>query len=328
MCINDVYKPCTGKRETMNQVQIIRPCQLVTRIKTENLIERYLAFVDVAKKSAETYAKAIKQLVIYLTLRNIEQPQRKDIISFREELRATNHKASTIQTYIVSVRLFFKWTAQEGIYPNIADNIKCPKVSREHKKDYLTANQIKNILKGIDTSTLQGKRDYALISLLVTCGLRTIEVVRANKEDLQALGENTVLYIQGKGREDKAEYVKVPAQTEKAIREYLKERGKTEASEPLFASLSNNSKGQRMTTRAIRGIVKENFLKAGYDSDRLTAHSLRHTAVTLSLLAGKDITEVQEFARHRNIATTMIYNHALDKAKNSCSNAISDAIFA
>ena len=136
MCIKHVYKPCTGKRETMNQVQIIAPCQLVTRIKTENLIERYLAFVDVAKKSAETYAKAIKQLVIYLTLRNIEQPQREDIISFREELKATNHKASTIQTYIVSVRLFFKWTAQEGIYPNIADNIKCPKVSREHKKDY------------------------------------------------------------------------------------------------------------------------------------------------------------------------------------------------
>ena len=303
-------------------------CNLVSKIESENLISRYIAFVDVAKKSAETYAKAIKQLIIYLRLRSIEEPQREDIISFREELKATNHKASTIQTYIVSIRLFFKWTAQEGIYPNIADNIKCPKVSREHKKDYLTANQIKEILKGIDRETLQGKRDYALISLLVTCGLRTIEVVRANKEDLQALGENTVLYIQGKGREDRAEYVKVPQPTEKAIREYLKARGKIEDNEPLFASLSNNSKGERMTTRAIRGIVKESFLKAGYDSNRLTTHSLRHTAVTLSLLAGKDITEVQEFARHRNIATTMIYNHALDKAKNSCSNAVSDAIFA
>lgn len=303
-------------------------CNLVSKIESENLISRYIAFVDVAKKSAETYAKAIKQLIIYLRLRSIEEPQREDIISFREELKATNHKASTIQTYIVSIRLFFKWTAQEGIYPNIADNIKCPKVSREHKKDYLTANQIKEILKGIDRETLQGKRDYALISLLVTCGLRTIEVVRANKEDLQALGENTVLYIQGKGREDKAEYVKVPQPTEKAIREYLKARGKIEDNEPLFASLSNNSKGERMTTRAIRGIVKDSFIKVGYDSNRLTTHSLRHTAVTLSLLSGKDITEVQEFARHKNIATTMIYNHALDKAKNSCSNAISDAIFA
>ena len=322
MCIRDAQE-----RGNMNLVKF-EHCNLVSKIESENLISRYIAFVDVAKKSAETYAKAIKQLIIYLRLRSIEEPQREDIISFREELKATNHKASTIQTYIVSIRLFFKWTAQEGIYPNIADNIKCPKVSREHKKDYLTANQIKEILKGIDRETLQGKRDYALISLLVTCGLRTIEVVRANKEDLQALGENTVLYIQGKGREDKAEYVKVPQPKEKAIREYLKARGKIEDNEPLFASLSNNSKGGRMTTRAIRGIVKESFLKAGYDSNRLTTHSLRHTAVTLSLLAGKDITEVQEFARHRNIATTMIYNHALDKAKNSCSNAVSDAIFA
>lgn len=322
MCIRDAQE-----RGNMNLVKF-EHCNLVSKIEREDLISRYIAFVDVAKKSAETYAKAIKQLIIYLRLRSIEEPQREDIISFREELKATNHKASTIQTYIVSIRLFFKWTAQEGIYPNIADNIKCPKVSREHKKDYLTANQIKEILKGIDKETLQGKRDYALISLLVTCGLRTIEVVRANKEDLQALGENTVLYIQGKGREDKAEYVKVPQPTEKAIREYLKARGKIEDNEPLFASLSNNSKGERMTTRAIRGIVKDSFIKVGYDSNRLTTHSLRHTAVTLSLLSGKDITEVQEFARHKNIATTMIYNHALDKAKNSCSNAISDAIFA
>lgn len=322
MCIRNAQE-----RGNMNLVKF-ENCNLVSKIESENLISRYIAFVDVAKKSAETYAKAIKQLIIYLRLRSIEEPQREDIISFREELKATNHKASTIQTYIVSIRLFFKWTAQEGIYPNIADNIKCPKVSREHKKDYLTANQIKEILKGIDRETLQGKRDYALISLLVTCGLRTIEVVRANKEDLQALGENTVLYIQGKGREDKAEYVKVPQPTEKAIREYLKARGKIEDNEPLFASLSNNSKGERMTTRAIRGIVKDSFIKVGYDSNRLTTHSLRHTAVTLSLLSGKDITEVQEFARHKNIATTMIYNHALDKAKNSCSNAISDAIFA
>ena len=293
----------------------------------ENTINNYLSFVDVQGQSALTYTKSIKQLANYLRANGISEPVREDILRFREYLKETGHKNTTIQTYIVAIRLFFKWLQQEGIYPNIADNIKAPKVSRDHKKDYLTANQVKEILNSIDTDTLQGKRDYALITLLVTCGLRTIEVVRANKEDLQALGENTVLYIQGKGREDKAEYVKVPVQTEKAIREYLLARGKVSGTEPLFASTSNNSKGQRMTTRAIRGIVKNAMVKTGYDSDRLTTHSLRHTAVTLSLLVGKDITEVQEFARHKNIATTMIYNHALDKAKNTCSSAISDAIF-
>lgn len=320
MCIVYTHKKVSEK---MNQLTTVNNHLVIN----ENTINNYLSFVDVQGQSALTYTKSIKQLANYLRANGISEPVREDILRFREYLKETGHKNTTIQTYIVAIRLFFKWLQQEGIYPNIADNIKAPKVSRDHKKDYLTANQVKEILNSIDTDTLQGKRDYALITLLVTCGLRTIEVVRANKEDLQALGENTVLYIQGKGREDKAEYVKVPVQTEKAIRDYLLARGKVSGTDPLFASTSNNSKGQRMTTRAIRGIVKNAMVKTGYDSDRLTTHSLRHTAVTLSLLVGKDITEVQEFARHKNIATTMIYNHALDKAKNTCSSAISDAIF-
>ena len=110
------------------------------------------------------------------------------------------------------------------------------------------------------------------------------------------------------------------------IRMYLQMRKTTDETEPLFTSLSNNNKGQRLTTRSVSGVVKERLKKAGYNSSRLTAHSLRHTAVTLSLLAGKNLAEVQQFARHVNITTTMIYNHALDKAKNSCSEAITEAI--
>ena len=82
-----------------------------------------------------------------------------------------------------------------------------------------------------------------------------------------------------------------------------------------------------MTTRSISGIVKTRLKGAGFDSPRLTAHSLRHTAVTLSLLAGRDLAEVQQFARHSNIATTMIYNHSIEQAKNGCSEAIAQAIF-
>ena len=162
---------------------------------------------------------------------------------------------------------------------------------------------------------------------MITGGLRTIEVSRADIGDLRTAGENTVLYVQGKGREEKTEYIKISEPVEKAIRAYLTARGETAETAPLFASTSNNNKGGRVTTRAISGLVKEHLKEAGYDSSRLTAHSLRHTAVTLSLLAGKEITEVQQFARHANIATTMIYNHALDRAKNTCSEAVANAIF-
>ena len=291
------------------------------------LFNRFIVYLDTTPKTIETYTKALRQLFGYFSLNGIRQPQREDIIAFREELKASGHKPTTIQNYITATKIFFSWTAQEGYYPNIADHLKGAKLDREHKKDYLTSRQVKEVLGSIERDGLQGYRDYAILTLMVTGGLRDIEVSRANIGDLRTAGENTVLYVQGKGRQEKTEYVKISQPVEKAIREYLRERGDAGEQEPLFTSLSNNSKGKRLSTRSISGIVKNRLKKAGYNSERLTAHSLRHTAVTLSLLAGKDITEVQQFARHANIATTMIYNHSLDKAKNSCSEAISQAIF-
>lgn len=292
-----------------------------------DLFNRFISFLDAKPKTIETYTRALRQLFNYFSFNGITQPQREDIIAFREELKASGHKPTTIQNYIVATKLFFSWTAQEGLYPNIAEHLKGAKLNRDHKKDYLTSRQVKEVLEGVERDSLKGLRDYAILTLMVTGGLRDIEVSRADIGDLRTAGESTVLYIQGKGRDEKTDYIKVSPQVERAIRAYLTARGTAGDTEPLFTSTSNNNSGKRMTTRSISGIVKERLKKAGYDSPRLTAHSLRHTAVTLSLLAGKDLAEVQQFARHANIATTMIYNHSIEQAKNGCSEAIAQAIF-
>ena len=297
------------------------------RSLSADLYSRYIAYLDASPKTVETYTQALRQLFSYLSLNGITQPGREDLLAFRDDLKASGHKPTTVQNYITATRLFFQWTAQEGLYPNIAEHLKGAKLDREHKKDYLTSAQVKEILSTVDRADLQGLRDYAILTLMITGGLRTIEVARADIGDLRTAGNSTVLFVQGKGHEEKTDFVKIGAQVEKAIRAYLKARGQAGDEEPLFTSLSHNSKGQRLTTRSISGMVKSRMKAAGYDSARLTAHSLRHTAVTLSLLAGKDITEVQQFARHANLATTMIYNHALDKAKNTCGEAVAAAIF-
>lgn len=313
----------------MNEVTVLNNTAVdsLTKAGIDSLFNRFIAFLDASPKTIDTYKKALRQLFKYFGLYGISQPTREDIIAFRDELKASGHKATTVQSYITAARLFFSWTAQEGIYPNVADRIKGAKLTREHKKDYLTSRQVKEVLSDIDQDTLKGLRDYAILLLMITGGLRTIEVVRANIEDLRTAGDNTVLYIQGKGREEKSEYVKISAPTEQAIRAYLKARGSAAEDAPLFASTSNNNRGKRLTTRSVSSISKESLKRAGYDSSRLTAHSLRHTAVTLSLLAGRDLAEVQQFARHANITTTMIYNHALEKAENGCSEAVTKAIF-
>lgn len=293
---------------------------------TEDMYARFVSYLDASQKTIETYTRALRQLFGYFSINGITHPKREDVISFRESLKE-NHKPTTVQNYITATRLFFQWLERERIYPNVADKIKGAKLDKEHKKDYLTSKQVKAVLDRVDRSTPQGMRDYAMLVLMITGGLRTIEVSRANIGDLRTAGDNIVLYLQGKGRDEKAEYIKVDDKVESILRGYLKARGEADQTAPLFASMSNNSKGQRMSTRAISGIVKLHLQEAGYNSDTLTAHSLRHTAVTLSILAGKNLAEVQQFARHKNIATTMIYNHALDKAKNGCSEAIARAIF-
>lgn len=292
-----------------------------------NTFDRFINYLDASPKTVETYKKALRQFFNYLALNGIRQPQREDVIAFRDDLKASGLKPTTVQNYITATRIFFKWTEQEGLYPNIAEHVKGAKLDKNHKKDYLTSSQAKEVLANIKTDTEEGLRNYAILSLMVTGGLRTIEVSRADVGDLRTVGENTVLFVQGKGREEKTEYIKISATVEKAIRTYLKARENVEEGQPLFTSTSNNSRGKRISTRTVSGIVKTALKNAGYDSARLTAHSLRHTAITLALLAGREITEVQQFARHANLNTTMIYNHALDQAKNGCSDAISNAIF-
>ena len=296
------------------------------QVLSYELFNRFITFIDGSQRTVEAYKKNINQFNKFLHDNNITEPTRQDILFYRDNLK-TYLKASTVQAYIVAVRQFFKWTDQEGIYKNIAENIKGAKIDREHKKDALTSKQMKDIFKSIKTKNITGKRDYAIIALTVTGGLRTIELQRANIEDIRTLADNTVLYIQGKGREEKTEYIKLTAPVEKAIRSYLNARGETNSKAPLFTSVSDRNTGGRLTTKSLSRIIKNVFIKAGYDSDRLTAHSLRHTAGTLNLLNGGTLEETQQLLRHSNINTTMIYLHHIERANNKSEERITNAIF-
>lgn len=113
--------------------------------------------------------------------------------------------------------------------------------------------------------------------------------------------------VQGKGHDEKDDFVQLVDAPYKAIRNYLAERPNADAKQPLFTSESNNNEGGRMTTRAISALVKECLKAIGLDSHLFTAHSLRHTAGTSVLRAGGSLEEAQMLLRHTNPATTEIY---------------------
>lgn len=183
--------------------------------------------------------------------------------------------------------------------------------------DPLTLPQVKELLSSIERASVLGQRDYALINLLIRTGLRTIEVIQADREDIRQQGGEALLFIRGKGRDEKDEFAVLTPETLKPIHEYMTARGNGKKDAPLFESQSDRNRGGRLTTRTLRNIIKGRLRTIGIDSDRLSAHSLRHTSITLALQAGATVQEAQALARHANINTTLIYAHNIDRLKDA-----------
>lgn len=293
---------------------------------SETLYNDWLKYVDASEETNTTYSRALKQFALFLMANGITEPTREDIYTYKSKLLETR-KPATVSLYLTVVKNFFSWLDQEGIYKDVAKHIKPVKVKRTYKKDPFTAGQIKVIVNNMSTETVEEKRNHAMFLLMSTTGLRTIEVQRSDAEDLRTLGNDTVLFIQGKGHNEKDDYVKIPEETEKAIREYLAVVPLKTPTDPLFTSSSNNSKGKRLSTRSIRGIIKTELKKNGYNSSRLTAHSLRHSTATINMLSGGTLEETQQLLRHENIGTTMIYNQALKRINNNSELRVAQAIF-
>ena len=287
----------------------------------EFVIDDFKSNLDATPRTKETYIKGVKVFLEWCNKNNIDEVTHATLIQYKESLILDEKKASTISMYMTALKKLYKYLETKGI-KNIASDLKGAKQKRNYSKDPLTLEQAKDLLNSIDRTTKEGKRNYALIHLLLTTGLRTIEIERANVEDIRNVANNSVLYVMGKGRDTKDEYVKLTYETLKAINEYLATRDIKDNKEPLFISYSDRTNGKRLKTRSIRDIIKKAYLKIGINSDKITSHSLRHTAITLSLIGGTPLQEVQQMARHSNINTTMIYAHNLKRIESNAESNI------
>lgn len=264
-------------------------------------------------------------------------PESADGWAYRTDKNGNRYKVTckpnTVAQYLRSVSQFFKWTAACNFYPDIAANIHGPKIRHDvHRKDALTAADVLTIEQSIqehaearataaaaatkDTAgrigraTVQSKRLFAMYTLAVNAGLRTVEISRARIRDLEVKDGKAVLYVWGKGHAEPDAKKPLAPEVYAAIREYLDARTDSPtANSPLFASTGNRSGGQRIAATTISKMLKQAMQQAGYDSDRITAHTLRHTAGTNVQEITGNLYTTQKYMRHANPATTEIYLH-------------------
>lgn len=221
----------------------------------------------------------------------------------------TDFRVSTKNKYLATAKIFLKELNRAGILPvDVTQNIKTFSQSKKHKRDGLNDEEIEklvNWLKNLPQSP-QNIRLKTIISLLALQGLRQIEIIRLNVNDLDLIAK--VAYVQGKGRDDK-EAVNLHPGTVKCLRDYLKTNNI--GSGALFISQSNNSRNKRLTTRSIRKIVTGVLKALGIDK---TTHGFRHYFTTKLIKTYKgDLLEVAQYTRHKNLEMLQVYNDSIKR---------------
>jgi integrase/recombinase XerD len=296
---------------------VVRQAQDLTTVapqRIDELVDSFLEAQDVKLSSKLLYRRTLKQYFTWVEKKSylLSQIARPQLLEYKEDLLRSGMSSLTVSSYVTSVRRFYEWAEANKFYPNVAKGIKSPKRKQQFKKQPLLPSQATALLSYYQDRAL---RDYAIVNLLLRTGLRTIEVIRASVGDISFKGSQRVLLIQGKGRDEKDNFVLLTDKTYKPIADYLASRGPLDRSEPLFTSTSNNSKGEALTTRSISHIAKEGLKAIGLDERAFTAHSLRHTTAVNILRAGGSLETVQFTLRHSNPATTQIYTATLNEER-------------
>jgi len=298
--------------QTPSLMPYVSTKEILTLDTLDEILKAFLASRDVKENSRNLYKKTLRIYFDWLMKKgySLDEVHRAHIIEYKDELLKTKGSSLTVGSYLTAVRLFYEWAEAYKLYPNVAKSIKTPKRQQKYRKQPLTPEQAKVLLMCAKNLS---KRDYALINLMIRTGLRTIEVERALVEDLTFKGSKRVLLVHGKGRTEKDSFVILTEAAAAPLDDYLNSRSDLKPFEPLFSSISNNSKGEAISTRTVSQIVKTALRFIGLNAKEYSAHSLRHTVGTNILRAGGSLQQAQFTLRHSNPATTQIYTATFEE---------------
>ncbi len=206
---------------------------------------------------------------------------------------------------VASLRSFFDYLYSKVnlIEKNPAEALEFPKKENRHPT-YLTLEEAQHLLNTVleNKNKEYRKRDYAIITLFLNCGLRLSEL---SSISINKIRDDNSLSIIGKGNKERTIFINQACA--EAIQEYLEIRPKeVNDKNALFISKQKN----RMSNRAIQHMIDRYLKRAGFDTSIYSTHKLRHTAATLMYKHGNvDIRALQEILGHESVATTQIYTH-------------------
>lgn len=297
--------------------------------KWEKTIQGYKTYIRIEKNlsanSVEAYVRDITVFANFILRKYDVLPTEVDedmISQYLVHLNTIQHKRTSQARELSGVKSFYNYLLMEDkIEQSPAEFITAPK-SRRELPDVLTVEEVERIIGSIDTTTIKGRRDRAMLEMLYSCGLRVTELISLKMSDL-FLGEG---YIRVMGKGNKQRLVPIGRLAQEWLMQYLDDRREllkdktTKGSNVQAVFLSNR---RTELTRVMIFTIIRNATKDAGITKTVSPHTFRHSFATHLYTGGASIRQVQDMLGHQSITTTEIYTHldpehlrgAIDKIK-------------
>lgn len=300
----------------MSNLKVPKNESTLTLSTLQGYEENFISYLDVDDLTLKAYKVGIENFMSYLKEHNINMPTRDNVIEYRNHLRET-YQDNTVNSYMTALRRLFKYLSLKGLYQDLTIDIKGARHSDTPKKQVLTQEQASMIYKN-----LTDKREKCLYSLLISTGLRGVEVARARLEDIKTHNGEVVLWVQCKKHDSRDEYVKLDKQVLQDILDYVGDR----TTGSIFISTSNHNKDKGVSIKTLRREINKILERFGLKDETMSLHSTRRTFATISYNNGVDIQQIKQILHHRSIQTTTKYINASIRDNNNGENIVASAI--
>lgn len=271
------------------------------------LLRRMLLSAVVSPHTRRNYALALDEIFSFAEQRQLPL-SRSLFMEYRAALIARNLAPSTINIRMSALRRLVAEAKKNGVLraQEAAELADIPNIRQQGTRmgNWLSREQARELLRVPDRSTLKGKRDYAILALLIGCALRRAELASLSMEGIQQReGRWVIADLRGKG--GRIRTVAVPLWVKKGIDDWSEaaaiDRG------PLFRAVNKGGHVAEfaLSDWAVWSVVQSSAAEIGIE--RLGAHDLRRTCAKLCRKAGGDLEQIRFLLGHASIQTTERY---------------------
>lgn len=281
-----------------------------------DLINIYLREKTVSEASKKTYKKYLSSLNISGPDSIPDKPSMTQIaLEQRERL-----SPKAFNTWFSTCKGFFNWAVDEDhiVKSPLKESLRLKKAENKTKKLTLTSEELLKLKRYAEDDLNPPKS--LMVRLMLSLGLRGIELTRFKVEDITTLNGVSGVYIQGKGKSEKDKiFRKISDDLYDDLLLYCTKNGR-KSEDFVFITTKGNQYNSGDLSRFFKQLFRDCLRRS---EDGLTMHSIRHSVAVYLLEQGQSIEQVADLLRHSNSETTKIYSHKLEQ-KTRLNNEVSE----